>query len=126
MPDAVAAVPGLAENLLLQDTVAQQLKGRRHALGALSLQTIEARPLFEGDTISGLEVQVKNRATELIEDFMIAANGVTVRFLAAQKFPSYPSRRAHAKALGPHRRSGRRARTTSFPTLLIQRRLKTS
>ncbi len=88
MPPAVASVPGLAENLSLQDKVAQQLKNQRHVLGALSLQTIEARPLFEGDTISNLQVQEKNRATELIEDFMIAANGVTVRFLAAHKFPS--------------------------------------
>ena len=88
MPNAVAAVPGLAENLLLQDKVAQLLKGRRHALGALSLQTIEARPLFEGERITSLQVQEKNRATELIEDFMIAANGATVRFLTAHNFPS--------------------------------------
>jgi VacB/RNase II family 3'-5' exoribonuclease len=88
MPEAVAAVPGLAENLSLQDKIAQRLKNHRHNLGALSLQTIEARPLFVGDTISSLQVKQKNRATELIEDFMIAANGVTVRFLAAHKFPS--------------------------------------
>ncbi len=88
MPQPVAAVPGLAENLSLQDTAAQRLKSHRHVLGALSLQTIEARPLFEDDTISSLEVQGKNRATELIEDFMIAANGVTVRFLTAHGFPS--------------------------------------
>jgi exoribonuclease-2 len=87
-PPAVAAVPGLAENLSLQDKAAQRLKNQRHMLGALSLQTIEARPLFEGDTVSRLQVQEKNRATELIEDFMIAANGVTVRFLAAHRFPS--------------------------------------
>ncbi|MHB8106173.1 MAG: RNB domain-containing ribonuclease [Candidatus Cryosericum sp.] len=88
MPEAVGAVPGLAENLSLQDKAAQLLKGHRHLLGALSLQTIEAKPLFEGDKITGLEVQEKNRATELIEDFMIAANGATVQFLAAQGFPS--------------------------------------
>lgn len=88
MPAAVAAVPGLAENLSLQDKAAQLLKGHRHLLGALSLQTIEAKPLFEGDTISSLQVQEKNRATELIEDFMIAANGVTVRFLTSHGFPS--------------------------------------
>src|SRR5450759_1507624 len=83
MPQSVAAVPGLAENLSLQDKVAQCLKNHRHALGALSLQTIEARPLFEGDSIRSLELTAKNRATELIEDFMIAANGVTVRFLTS-------------------------------------------
>lgn len=88
MPQSVAAVPGLAENLSLQDKIAQRLKNNRHALGALSLQTIEARPLFEGDMISNLQVQEKNRATELIEDFMIAANGVTVRFLTSHRFPS--------------------------------------
>ena len=57
-------------------------------MGALSLQTIEARPLFDGETITRLQVQEKNRATELIEDFMIAANGATVRFLAARRYPS--------------------------------------
>jgi len=88
MPQSVAAVPGLAENLSLQDKVAQCLKNHRHALGALSLQTIEARPLFEGDSIRSLELTAKNRATELIEDFMIAANGVTVRFLTSHGFPS--------------------------------------
>lgn len=88
MPQWVTAVPGLAENLSLQDKVAQRLQHHRHALGALSLQTIEARPLFEGDTISSLQVQGKNRATELIENFMIAANGVTVRFLSSHGFPS--------------------------------------
>jgi len=88
MPQAVAAVPGLAENLSLQDKAAQRLKNQRYVRGALSLQTIEARPLFEGDTISSLQAKEKNRATELIEDFMIAANGVTVRFLAAHRFPS--------------------------------------
>lgn len=88
MPQAVAAVPGLAENLLLQNRTAQRLKGKRHVHGALSLQTIEARPLFEGDTVSDLQVKEKNRATDLIEDFMIAANGATVRFLADHQFPS--------------------------------------
>jgi exoribonuclease-2 len=88
MPERVAAVPGLAENLMLQDRAAQRLKRSRHAMGALSLQTIEARPLFDGETITRLQVQEKNRATELIEDFMIAANGATVRFLAARRYPS--------------------------------------
>jgi hypothetical protein len=49
---------------------------------------IEARPIFDGDQIRDLEVERKNRAKEIIEDFMIAANGVTARYLAAKKFPS--------------------------------------
>ncbi|MHB8072001.1 MAG: RNB domain-containing ribonuclease [Candidatus Cryosericum sp.] len=87
MPDAVTAVPGLADNLRMQDAAAQDLKVLRQSMGALSLQTIQSRPVFEGDVIRGLEVELKNRATELIENFMIAANGVTVRFLASRKFP---------------------------------------
>src|SRR5512142_3509159 len=88
MPEAVAAVPGVAENLQIQVQVAQRLKNFRHIHGALSLETIEAKPVFDGDQIRALEVQEKNRAKEIIEDFMIAANGVTARFLSASNFPS--------------------------------------
>ncbi len=88
MPEAIAAGNGLAENLRLQDNVAQRMKNFRHVHGALSLETIEARPVFEGDTIRELQVEEKNRAKELIEDFMIAANGVTARYLSSRKFPS--------------------------------------
>ena len=88
MPAAVAAVPGLAENLRLQDRVAQQLKGLRHEHGALELQTLEARPVFAGDEIRDLQADEPNRAKEIIEDFMIAANGVTARFLHGKKVAS--------------------------------------
>ena len=87
-PEAVTAKEGLAENLLLQDRAAQSMKSLRHAQGALSLETIEAKPVFEGDKISDLQVEEKNRAKEIIEDFMIAANGVTVRYLSARNIPS--------------------------------------
>ncbi|MEQ1870781.1 MAG: RNB domain-containing ribonuclease [Vicinamibacterales bacterium] len=88
VPQGIAAVPGLAENLRLQDRVAQRLKNLRHVHGALSLETLQARPVFEGDQVRDLEAQPKNRATEIIEDFMIAANGVTARYLATKQFPS--------------------------------------
>jgi exoribonuclease-2 len=88
VPEGIAAVNGLAENLHLQDRIAQSLKNLRHVHGALSLETIEAKPIFDGDQILNLEVEQKNRAKEIIEDFMIAANGVTARYLAARKFPS--------------------------------------
>lgn len=87
VPDAIAAVPGLEENLRLQDEAAQKLKAFRHIQGALSLETIEAKPVFEDDKISDLEVQRKNRATEIIEDFMISANGVIARYLASAGMP---------------------------------------
>ncbi len=87
-PEAITAVNGLAENLRAQDSAAQSMKNLRHVHGALSLETIEARPVFEGDVIRDLEIERKNRAKDIIEDFMIAANGVTARYLASRNFPS--------------------------------------
>ena len=88
IPQAVSAVPKLEENLRIQDQAAQSMKELRHVHGALSLETIEAKPVFDGDQIRALEIEEKNRAKELIEDFMIAANGVTARFLSAKNSPS--------------------------------------
>ena len=87
-PQGITAVNGLAENLRLQDRIAQRLRKLRFAHGALSLETIKARPIFDGDAIRALDVEHKNRATDIIEDFMISANGVTARYLAAKNFPS--------------------------------------
>ncbi|MFO7555216.1 MAG: hypothetical protein R6W88_08420, partial [Desulfobacterales bacterium] len=61
---AMTAVPGLDENLRLQDRVAQQLKALRHEHGALDLQTIEARPVFAGDEILDLQADERNRDFE--------------------------------------------------------------
>ncbi len=88
VPEAVAAVDGLAGNLRIQDRVAQSMKRYRHAHGALSLETVEVRPVFDGDALTDLKVDEKNRATTIIEDFMIAANGVAARFLASKGSPS--------------------------------------
>ncbi len=87
-PDAVAAVLGLDANLRLQDEVAQKLRAFRHEHGALDLQTVEARAVFEAGELRDLAVEERNRAKELIEDLMIAANGVTARFLQAKGLPS--------------------------------------
>jgi ribonuclease R len=88
MPEPIAAVRGLEENLRLQDQTAQRMKASRHAHGALSLETVESKPVFVGEEIRGLETEEKNRAKDIIEDFMIAANGVTARYLSAKQFPS--------------------------------------
>jgi VacB/RNase II family 3'-5' exoribonuclease len=87
-PAPIAKVSGLDQNLRLQDRVAQAMKSRRHQHGALSLETIEPRPVFDGDSLTDLQADRKNRATELIEDFMIAANGVTARYLEQKGFPA--------------------------------------
>jgi exoribonuclease-2 len=87
-PAAVDAVKGMDEQLRVQDKVAQCLRQVRHAHGALRLETIEARAVYVDDELIDLRPDEKNRAKELIEDFMIAANGVTARFLDANGYPS--------------------------------------
>jgi exoribonuclease-2 len=87
-PVPIGAVPGLEENLRLQHAMAQRLRERRHMRGALSLQTIQARPVFVGDILQDLRADESNVAKNLIEELMVAVNGVGARFLAAQKYPS--------------------------------------
>jgi exoribonuclease-2 len=88
IPDRVAPVPGMEAQIRLQDQVAQRLREVRHHHGALSLETVQARPVFDGDVLTDLEVEHTNRARALIEDFMIAANGVTASYLEARGYPS--------------------------------------
>jgi exoribonuclease-2 len=84
----VAADPDLAANLRLQFRTAQKLRSQRHKRGALELQTLEARPVFAGDEIQDLRAEETNGAKQIIEDFMIAANDVTARFLHDRRVPS--------------------------------------
>jgi len=88
MPPAVNAVAGLADNLKVQYRVACQLAELRHQRGALSLETLQMRPVFAGDVLTALEADTPNSAKRLIEDLMVAANGVTARYLAGKNFPS--------------------------------------
>jgi VacB/RNase II family 3'-5' exoribonuclease len=88
MPKGMGTISGLDENLRLQNRIAQKLKALRHLHGALDLETIEARPVFDGDELKDLKADNRNRAKDIIEDFMIAANGVTARYLASKKHPS--------------------------------------
>jgi exoribonuclease-2 len=87
-PPPQALVAGLDEDLRLQDRAAQALRSLRHEHGALDLETIQARAKFEGDQLQELKGDKPNRAKEIIEDFMIAANGVSARYLASKGFPS--------------------------------------
>jgi len=88
VPERVAAVPALDEQIRIQDEVAQRLKNLRIDCGALQLETIEARPVFKGDLLTDLEVERTNQAKELIENFMIVANEATARYLEAKGLPS--------------------------------------
>ena len=101
IPEAITAAEGLAENLRLQDRAAQRLKNFRESQGALRLETIEARPVFKGEQLRALVIEEKNRAKEIIQDFMIAANGVVARYPLSRGISLALPRRPHAQALGP-------------------------
>lgn len=88
MPLEISAVKGLPENLRLQDGAAQSMKNLRRTKGSLCLETIEAKTIFEGGSIIDLQFEEKNRAKDIIEEFMIAANVVIIRYLASKNFPS--------------------------------------
>src|SRR5438874_3810261 len=88
MPPAMAAAQGVDVQIRLQDRVAQTLAQRRHEHGALDLEVLEPRAVMSDGDVVDLRQQQRNRATQLIEDFMIAANGVTARYLQAKGFPT--------------------------------------
>ena len=87
-PENLRAVPGLDEAIRLQDSIAQALRRKRDERGALGLRTIEAKAVFKDGQLVDLREEEKNQPKELIEDFMIAANGATALFLRSKGFPS--------------------------------------
>jgi exoribonuclease-2 len=80
-PPKVAASSNLQAQLRLQDQTAQALKKLRYANGALDIDTSEVMPLLMNNQVADVVKVEKNRATDLIEDFMVAANGVVARLL---------------------------------------------
>ena len=87
-PGRLQAVSGLDEQIRVQDRAAQAMKSTRHEHGALSLESGEARAVFADGVLTDLRPDEKNRAKELIEEFMVAANSCVVAFLEARKAPS--------------------------------------
>lgn len=87
-PPKVAASTELQQQLKMQNDIAQLLRRQRSAHGALNLQTIETHPICMSDGDIDIEAEVMNEATQLIEDFMIAANGVVARSLDAKGLSS--------------------------------------
>ena len=80
-PPAALGDPLLQRQVRLQDAAAQALRAQRHEHGALTLETLKTHAVFDGDALRDLERDSKNRAQELIEDLMIAANGAVAHFL---------------------------------------------
>jgi VacB/RNase II family 3'-5' exoribonuclease len=87
-PDKVAANADLAAQLKLQDKAAQNMLGSRFQHGALDLETIETHPVVAQDQVVDITKLEKNRATSLIEEFMVAANGVGARTFEQAGFAS--------------------------------------
>src|SRR5512146_2576181 len=80
-PERIANSPEVQQQIKLQDRAGQALKSERYRHGALNIETTELQPVFHGDQVVDVAQQEKNRASDLIEDFMIAANGVVARYL---------------------------------------------
>ena len=87
-PAPIRAVAGMDAQLRLQDKIAQTLRKARRSRGALELQTLEAEPVFDATVLADLRPDEDNRAKQLIEEFMVAANGVTAQFLSGKKLAS--------------------------------------
>jgi len=88
VPPRVVAVPGMDAQLRMQDQIAQALRQARLGRGALRLETLEARAVFENGELRDLRPDQSNRAKDLIEDFMVAANGVVARYLQSRGQPA--------------------------------------
>jgi VacB/RNase II family 3'-5' exoribonuclease len=80
-PPPLAAVAGLDKQLRMQDDIAQALKRQRQSNGALEFDTAENRAVYEAGVLVDLQPDPRNRAQELIEEFMVAANGAAVHYL---------------------------------------------
>lgn len=87
-PSALTDQVKVQESLKLQDQVAQKYKEQRRRQGSLTLESLEARAKMEQGEITGLEGQLRNRATELIENLMVACNGCASRYLRSQNLPT--------------------------------------
>jgi VacB/RNase II family 3'-5' exoribonuclease len=87
-PAKVAADAELAAQLKLQDEASRRMVGARFQHGALDIESIETKPVMKGDQPTDITPQEKNRATSLIEEFMVAANGVMARHFEDAKVAS--------------------------------------
>lgn len=79
----------LAEIVEIHYEAARRLLERRSRNGVLHLETLEPRTEVENERVTGLAQPKKNVARQMIEDFMIAANGVATRFLESHHSPTF-------------------------------------
>ena len=87
-PPAISDAPKLQQQIRIQEAASEALRKVRYEQGAMRLETIQAEAVFTSGSLSDLRAATKNRARELVEDQMVAANGVTARFLERKGFAS--------------------------------------
>lgn len=87
-PAKISGTPELEAQLRLQAKIAAALRQTRLDNGALEIDTVEARAVSQDGKVTAIEKSQKNKATDLIEDFMIAANGSVARFLEGRNVSS--------------------------------------
>lgn len=87
--DGVTGRPEIETSLRLQSEAATKLSKNRHKMGALDLETIQPQAVIESDEVTDLVEQPQNKGRLIIEDLMIAANGITTRFLEQKEFPTF-------------------------------------
>ena len=88
IPPLVRDIPGLKDQIQLQAEAARTLRKNRMEQGALDLETIEAQPVVDGDTVRDLVVLKQNMARRVIEEFMVAANRTMVSCLGKAGIPT--------------------------------------
>ena len=87
-PPAIASSSVQQEQLHLQEEAAQLLRRARSIAGALDFESIEARPIVANGKVVDLAIVTQNRARDLIEDFMVAANRCVATYLLDRGSPS--------------------------------------
>lgn len=87
-PPAIAHRADLADQVRLQDEAARRLRRATTLAGALNFESIEASPVVMNGKVVDLAVTRRNRARDMIEDFMVAANRSVATYLIERGSPS--------------------------------------
>ena len=85
MPQAIAEVPGMEEQLRTQQKLADTLQVVRKQHGALTFSPKEATPVFENGEVKDLALRQHNVAEDIIESFMVTANVAMAQFLKEKR-----------------------------------------
>jgi exoribonuclease-2 len=88
-PSPLAGLSGLEQQLRTQDHLGALMREQRQRSGALEFDRNEVKPILDdAGAVTELRPDLSNRARDIIESFMVAANGVTARFLTAHGWAS--------------------------------------